>query len=207
MKRLGHSNSSTERFSVSKGANRVPARSMIRPDRRAVSEAAARANIGAQTNENRHAWAARLRLSFRSWRVGLVTVIASTAIATCWWRTEAGHRFLPGLFTVICVPLSVAFFVVLDRVFRFRVGEWVAVSVVVAAHLVLSVPAFPGPLYYEGTHLIRPDHFVHLFAGGLVAWLCCEILEPRVSVETVANFGGGGRVSYDHGVRGGEGSN
>jgi hypothetical protein len=115
------------------------------------------------------------------WRIGLVTTIALTAIATCWWRTAVGHRFLPGLFTVVCVPLSVVFFVVLDRIFRFRLGEWLAVSAVVIAHLVLSVPAFPGPLYYEGTHLIRPDHFVHLFAGGLVAWLCCEILEPRAT--------------------------
>ena len=116
-----------------------------------------------------------------AWRTGLLVLVALTASATCVWRTEVGHRFLPGLFTVICVPLAVSFFVVVDLRARFGLAEWSAVIGVIVAHLVLSVPAFPGPLYYRGTHLFRPDHLLHLFAGGLVAWLCFEILEPRAA--------------------------
>jgi hypothetical protein len=115
-------------------------------------------------------------LSLR-WRLGLLSFIAFAAVTTCFWRTQAGHRYLPGLFTVICVPLSVAFFLLVDRRVHFGRAEWIAVTAVIAAHMALSVPAFPGPLYYRGTHLFRPDHFVHLFAGGLVAWLCSEMLE------------------------------
>ncbi len=111
----------------------------------------------------------------------MLVLVALTATATCWWRTQVGHAFLPGLFTVVCVPLAVSFFVVVDLRARFGLTEWLAVMGVIAAHLVLSVPAFPGPLYYRGTHLFRPDHFLHLLAGGLVAWLCFEILEPRAT--------------------------
>jgi hypothetical protein len=124
--------------------------------------------------------APRAPLSLRR-RTALLVFVAMTAISTCFWRTQVGHRFLPGLFTVVCVPLAVSFFVVVDLRVRFGLAEWIAVIGVIAAHLVLSVPAFPDPLYYRGTHLFRPDHYLHLFAGGLVAWLCCDVIEPRAS--------------------------
>ena len=115
------------------------------------------------------------------WRSSLLAIVAMTAAATCVWRTQVGHGFLPGLFTVVCVPLAVSLFVAVDLRVRFGLAEWIAVIGVIAAHMVLSVPAFPGPLYYRGTHLFRPDHLLHLLAGGLVAWLCFEILEPRAA--------------------------
>jgi hypothetical protein len=113
-----------------------------------------------------------------SWRLGLLGAMAMSALATCVWRAQAGQAFVPGLFTVVCVPLSVLLFVVADRMVRFRLGQWIGVSGLIAAHLVLSVPSPSGPLYYRGTHLLRPDHVVHAFAGGLVAWLVFELVSP-----------------------------
>jgi len=107
-----------------------------------------------------------------AWFAGIMLTAAATSI----WRTAAGHQFRPGLFTVIFLPLSITLFVVMDRAVGFGPGEWLAVAGVVVAHLVLSVPGSGGPLYYRGSHLVRPDHFVHLFAGGLVAWLSCDLV-------------------------------
>ena len=107
----------------------------------------------------------------RSSRVVLVALVALTTIGVSAWRTALGLHYLPGLFTVVFVPLSVAGFIALDPYVGFSLAEWVAVCGLVMAHLVLSVPVLPKPLYYVGGHIVRPDHFVHLFAGGLVAWL------------------------------------
>ncbi len=98
------------------------------------------------------------------------------AVATSIWRTASGHGLLPGMFTVVFLPVSLALFVLLDWVAGFGAAEWTAAASLVAAHLALSVPGKGGPLYYRGTHLVRPDHFVHLFAGALVAWLCAHVL-------------------------------
>ena len=109
-------------------------------------------------------------------RLGLSGGLVVTGIATSLWRVQAGHEFRPGLFSVIFLPLSVGLFVLLDIRARFEAAEWVAAMSVVAAHLVLSVPGAGGPLYYRGTHLVRPDHFMHVIAGGLVAWLSIDVL-------------------------------
>jgi len=53
--------------------------------------------------------------------------------------------------------------------------------------MVLSVPAFPGPLYYRGPVLLHPDHLMHVFAGGLVTWLCLGLF---------SSGGGRGRLSH-----------
>jgi len=92
---------------------------------------------------------------------------------------------------VVFLPLSVALLVVLDLYAGFSTAEWVAVAALVIVHLVFSVPAFPGAIYYMGSHLVRPDHVVHLFAGGLVAWLCWDVLwrrlqPPKVSPKSLA---------------------
>ena len=116
-------------------------------------------------------------------RLLLLAMLILIAVATSIWRTTSGHGLLPGMFTVVFLPASLALFVLLDRVARFGAAEWVAAASLVAAHLVLSVPGKGGPLYYRGTHLVRPDHFVHLFAGGL-AWLCAHVLlrvRPEIS--------------------------
>lgn len=112
-------------------------------------------------------------LAVRLWLLGGLVV---TGMATSLWRVQAGHEFRPGLFSVIFLPLSVGLFVLLDIRARFEAAEWVAAMSVVAAHLVLSVPGSGGPLYYRGTHLVRPDHFMHVIAGGLVAWLSIDVL-------------------------------
>jgi hypothetical protein len=101
-------------------------------------------------------------------------MVVLAAVGTCGWRVAEGHKFLPGLFTVVFVPLSLFLFLALDAFAHFRLLEWMAVAGVVCAHMVLSVPAFPGPLYYRGPVLLHPDHLMHVLAGGLVTttdWL------------------------------------
>lgn len=109
-------------------------------------------------------------------RVWLIVGLVVTGMATSLWRVRTGHGYRPGLLSVVFLPLSVGLFVLLDIRTRFEAAEWVAAMSVVAAHLVLSVPGSGGPLYYRGTHLVRPDHFVHIIAGGLVAWLSIDVL-------------------------------
>ena len=87
-----------------------------------------------------------------------------------------GARVPTRVFSVIFLPLSVGLFVLLDIRARFEAAEWLAATSVVVAHLVLSVPGSGGPLYYRGTHLVRPDHFMHVIAGGLVACLSIDVL-------------------------------
>jgi hypothetical protein len=127
-------------------------------------------------------------------RLVLLGMLIVTAVATSLWRTAAGHAVLPGMFTVVFLPLSLVLFVALDRIAGFGPTAWVAAASLVALHLVLSVPGAGGPLYYRGTHLIRPDHFVHLFAGGLVAWLAADVVRQvrpaaHKSLWAVAAFG------------------
>jgi len=110
-------------------------------------------------------------------------MVLVTAVATSIWRRVSGHDVLPGMFTVVFLPVSIALFVLLDGVAGFGAAEWAAAASLIAAHLALSVPGNGGPLYYRGTHLVRPDHFVHLCAGALVAWLCAEVvvrLRPEI---------------------------
>ena len=109
-------------------------------------------------------------------RLPLLAIVIGTAVATSMWRRAVGHDVLPGMFTVVFLPVSLALFVLLDWVVGFGAAEWVAATSLFAAHLALSVPGNGGPLYYRGTHLVRPDHFVHLFAGALVAWLCAHVV-------------------------------
>lgn len=115
----------------------------------------------------------------------LLASVALTAVGTSLWRTQIGHHFLPGLFTVVSVPLSVALFVMLDWRVRFPLGGWVAAALLLIAHLVFSVPALPGPIYYLGSRVVRIDHFVHVFSGGLVAWLCWGALRQRRQPPTM----------------------
>ena len=111
-----------------------------------------------------------------SLRLLLLAMLILTAVATSMWRIRAGHALLPGMFTVVFLPVSLALFVLLDRIAGFGAAEWAAAASLVAAHLALSVPGNGGPLYYRGTHLLRPDHLVHLLAGALVAWLCAHVV-------------------------------
>jgi hypothetical protein len=110
----------------------------------------------------------------------MLAAIAATALSASLWRVSLGHRFLPGLFTVIGVPLSVAVFGLLDGWVRLPVRHWITAATLVCAHIVLSVPVRPGPLYYVGTHLFRIDHLMHVAAGGLVTSIGWYVLVSRV---------------------------
>src|SRR5256885_7876152 len=112
-------------------------------------------------------------------RALLLAAIAVAAVAVSFWRTQLGLRYLPGLFTVVFGPLSMMLFVGLDLYAGFSVADWFAVSALIIAHLVLSVPVLPRPLYYVGSHLVRPDHLVHLLAGALVTRLTWKVLRRR----------------------------
>lgn len=114
-------------------------------------------------------------------RMILLVLIAFAAVTVRYWRVLAGHEFLPGAFTVVFVPLSVLSFAAIDARVHFRTGQWVAVATVVVLHMVLSVPAFPGPLYSIGPRVLHADHFMHVFAGGVVMWLCLDLCDRRTA--------------------------
>ena len=105
-----------------------------------------------------------------------LALVCLAALTTCAWRVQLGLRPLPGLFTVVFVPVSVALFVIVDRHARFSSREWASVTALICVHMVLSVPTSVGPLYYVGGRIVRPDHLVHVLGGALVAWLVWDVL-------------------------------
>lgn len=112
----------------------------------------------------------------RTVRAAMIAAIVAAAVGSSAWRSFLGLSAIPGLFTVVFVPLAIVFFVVVDLRARFSFGEWLGVTALLVVHLTFSVPRKPKPLYYVGSHLFRPDHLVHLLAGALVAILCLTLL-------------------------------
>ena len=94
-------------------------------------------------NEGR--WAAARPPLKPTARLAWLGVMAIAVASTGDWRMRVGHAFLPGLFTVVCVPLSLLLFALVDQRPRYGSGEWAAVTALIAGHLVLSVPGPSGP--------------------------------------------------------------
>ena len=107
-------------------------------------------------------------------QVAVLVILAGVAFAASWWRTLEGHRFLPGLLTVVFVPVVIALFVILNHWVGYPSVAWWALAAIAGLHMLFSVPALPytiydiAPLHAEP---LRLDHVMHLVAGGFVAWL------------------------------------
>ena len=107
--------------------------------------------------------------------------MAATAVVCSFWRHFQGHPWLPGIFTVVFLPLGALGFVAADRYVHYPWGAWVGVTALIVGHLVFSVPT-PTDTIYD-VHLfsspLRVDHAVHFYAGGLVAVLGSRLVVRR----------------------------